>query len=76
MISNVSFSGRETMLTNRLEKAAEVEVIKASTYLSEKLAPVVRKEQVVAPVYTSPFMPTGNPVAQTEKVGKILNFFG
>lgn len=77
MIDNVSFAGRETMLSKVVQKPVEQKVILASTYFSEKFAPVVRKEQVAPSVaYTSPFMPMGSPVAQPEKVGKILNFFG
>ncbi len=76
MINNVSFSGRETMLTSAIKKGAqEINVVKASSVLPSLPAPKAAAS-VVAPVYTSPFAPiveTGEKVAA--KVSKHIDIF-
>ena len=69
MINNVSFSGRETMLTSAIKKGAqEVNVVKASSVLPSLPAPKAAAS-VVTPVYTSPFAPIAN-VPASEEVAK------
>ncbi len=78
MINKVSFTGRETLLTGNLAKPVEQQVIKASTYIEEKVAPKVAEtsEQALSRIYSSPFAPIEQVAQTTQDVGKILNFFG
>ena len=72
MINNVSFSGRETMLTSAIKKGAqEINVVKASSVLPSLPAPKAAAS-VVAPVYTSPFAPIAN-VPASEEVAKTVS---
>lgn len=69
MINNVSFSGRETMLTSAIKKGAqEVNVVKASSILPE-LPKTFVEIPVAKTVYTSPFAPIAN-VPAGEEVAK------
>lgn len=69
MINNVSFSGRETMLTSAIKKGVqEVNVVKASSILPELPKSFV-EIPVAKPVYTSPFAPIAN-VSAGEEVAK------
>lgn len=65
MINKVAFTGRETMLTDGLKKAAP----KAQEFVSaSSILPALPKAKIAQPVvnqavYTSPFAPTGKAVA-------------
>lgn len=65
MINKVAFTGRETMLTDGLKKAAP----KAQEFISSSsILPALPKAKIAQPVvnqavYTSPFAPTGKAVA-------------
>lgn len=76
MINNVSFSGREAMLTSAIKKGVqEVNVVKASSILPE-LPKTFVEIPVAKPVYTSPFAPiveTGEKVAA--KASKHIDIF-
>lgn len=61
MINKVAFTGRETMLTNGVEKVAEkaaqkfeIAIVKASSILEAPAKPVAKV------VYTSPFASVGH----------------
>lgn len=81
MINNVSFTGRETMLTAGLEKAAKKAANKAEEFIGTghvfegaENAPV---QKSVNSLYSSPFaliLPEAQTVNNT--VGKIINYFG
>ncbi len=64
-------------VAERVVKPVEQQVVKASTYIEEKVAPKVSLESL----YSSPFAlikVSTNPVEQVRPagVGEILNFFG
>lgn len=69
MINKVAFTGRETMLTNGLKNASQ----KANEFVSSSsILPALPKANIikspandlVEAVYTSPFAPTGNAIAE------------
>ena len=78
MISKIAFTGREAMLTDKLVKPLEQQVVKASTYIEEKLAPKAAEvTRNVASNYTIPCAPIGNIVENASvKINRNgLNFF-
>lgn len=62
MINKVAFTGRETMLTDGLKKAAPKaqEFVAASSILPELPKAKIAQPFVKHAEYTSPFAPTGN----------------
>ncbi len=74
MINKVAFTGRETMLTDGLQKASQ----KAEDFVaSSSVLPSLPKVKTVKPLikeaeYTSPFAPTGNPALDevSEEIAK------
>ncbi len=64
-------------VAERFVKPVEQQVVKASTYIEEKVAPKVSLDSI----YSSPFalVKTSVPAAEAARpagVGEILNFFG
>lgn len=65
MINKIAFTGRETMLTDGLQKASQ----KTQEFISSSsILPALPKTKPVKPViseavYTSPFAPTGSSAA-------------
>lgn len=80
MINKVSFTGRETLLTENLVKPVEQQVVKASTYIAETVVPksaeaVETAEQALSRMYASPYAPTGEAV-KPANAGEKLYIFG
>lgn len=80
MINKVSFTGRETLLTEKLAKPVEQQVVRASTYIAETVMPksaevVETAEQALSRVYASPYAPIGEAV-KPATAGEKLFIFG
>ena len=83
MINKVAFTGRETMLTDGLQKASQKaqEFVSSSSVLPALPPKNIAKPVIKEAVYTSPFAPTGNPAAdenfldRIKKEGSKLNLF-
>lgn len=80
MINKVSFTGRETMLTQKVARPVEQQVIKASTYIEEVIPRVFEEapKASVESLYTSPFASTSvkNVVSENVVNRTGLDFFG
>jgi hypothetical protein len=79
MIDKVSFAGRETMLTNSLEKGAKevADVVKASSILDTPVInkTVARTVETAESRYFSPFTATGENATEA-KLGENLFILG
>lgn len=77
MINKVAFTSKASLVGD-IAKAAETEVIRASSIIEKEAPKVVKEAPKAAPeIYTSPFAATGVfPSVEPPVEGSILNIFG